>query len=575
MKVLLVHPKDDPPSDARWDLIVDFGRAPAATYERWSRETGSVVTSIYDFAEGARDLRLCRKLLASGMGVLVDEHGIDWWDVLSLRLVSDLQQLILLERLLKSIDSPVQLHATRPLRLARVFQQRLNSPMLCEPLGFRRCGRDLWRKFRRLDRVQVAQILQDKFDRHHTIRSVFTMKRSGLHGPAVLLPTAYVNVSRMAVRYAELLPEQKFLLACARRSGELQSFPANVATVSLGPYFAFRPIRDTRLMHDWGLLRKRLVETEPIFEAAEDCGILEGVGSDLQWLLRIRDAWINVLDREHVTGCFSADDTNPYTRIALLVTKARGLPTVACHHGALDYWMAFKNPVADCYLAKTELENDYLIHRCGIPPEKVILGGPNGSSVRLGADRNKKGFIVWFTEAYEASGWRREEVYRDLLPRLYALAQSCGLKLVLKLHPFDSVSDHRRKLRNILKSDAGCVEIIDGPTNAELWGDIRFALTAESSIALECAARRIPIFLCTWLRDCYSGYSEQYAKFGVGISLQSSEQIADIPSLLASHQASRAPAEQSIAPEVLQGLFSGAMIRESPFNEQTFATCGT
>src|SRR5579864_3365495 len=136
MRVLLVHPKDDPPSGSRWDLIVDFGRAPAVTYESWSKQTGSVVTSIYDFVDETVDLRLCHKLLTRGMGFLMDEHGVDWWDVLSLRMVPDLQQFILLNRLLASIDTRDQLYATRPIRGAKFLQQQLNSPISIEPFGF-------------------------------------------------------------------------------------------------------------------------------------------------------------------------------------------------------------------------------------------------------------------------------------------------------------------------------------------------------------------------------------------------------------------------------------------------------
>jgi len=575
MKVLLVHPEDDLPSGSCGDLIVDLGRAPAATYERWSRQSGSIVTGIYDSADGVADLHLCRKLLASGMGCLLDEHGIDWWDVLSLRLVPDLQQLILFDRLLRSINSPVQIYATRPLRIAKFFPKGSNPKISfsAEPFGFSRRGRNLWRTFRSLDHVQVAQIVQDKFDRNHAIRRMISRKQRRSSHSSILLPSAYVNVTRMAVRYAELLPTENFLLVSARRSGQLKSLPTNVAGVSLDAYFESPNVPDTQMIHEWGRLRKRLVQSDPIFARAQDCGILEHVESDLQWSLRIRDAWINVLDRENVAACFCADDTNPYTRIALLVTKARGLPTVACHHGALDYYAALKNPAADYYLAKTELERNYLINRSGISREKVLLGGPGSSFACRERDLQKRNWIVWFTEGYGATGWRSQEVYQDLLPQLYSLAQSCGLKLVLKLHPFDSVRDHRHKLRNILKNQAGNVDIIDGPANTDLWENTRFALTAESSVALECAARKIPIFLCTWLQDCYSGYAEQYAKFGVGIPLRSSEQVSDIPRLLALDSVRYAPNDESIAPQVFKSLFTGPQIRESVLNEQTFAGC--
>ena len=54
----------------------------------------------------------------------------------------------------------------------------------------------------------------------------------------------------------------------------------------------------------------------------------------------------------------------------------------------------------------------------------------------------------------------------------------------------------------------------------------------QSSTALECTALGIPVFLCAWLRDSYSGYVQQYARFGAGHVLESPEQIADIPQLL-------------------------------------------
>jgi hypothetical protein len=57
-------------------------------------------------------------------------------------------------------------------------------------------------------------------------------------------------------------------------------------------------------------------------------------------------------------------------------------------------------------------------------------------------------------------------------------------------------------------------------------------LTVQSSTALECAALNVPIFFCAWLRDPYSGYVQQYARFGVGHVLESADEIAEIPGLL-------------------------------------------
>jgi hypothetical protein len=95
MKILLLHPEDAVtrwrPAQ-HWDLVVDLGRTPAGTYERWSRQTGCPVISIYDYAREIEDLYCLRRLMQMGNGRVVDQLGIDWWDVFSLELASKVQR---------------------------------------------------------------------------------------------------------------------------------------------------------------------------------------------------------------------------------------------------------------------------------------------------------------------------------------------------------------------------------------------------------------------------------------------------------------------------------------------------
>jgi hypothetical protein len=582
MNVLLLHPEDNLPSGESvrtWDLIVDFGRASASTYECWSRQTACPLISIYDFSKGTDDLRLCRELLKPGMGCLFDHYGIDWWDVLSFGIVPELLQFILLGRLAEYIDASCELYATRPFWPATALQNQLSCTL--KVLGgtfdsIRRQFRHYAGVLSNLDAAQLSQVMQDKFDRRHAIRCRLSRQGSKLNTPVILLPSAYVNVSRMAVRYAELLPEQDFLLVLARRSGKLQSLPSNVSAAYLDPYFGSSNHEQAHLFDKWGVLRQRLVRDEGIFKVAAHAGILKSIGSSLQWGLSIRDAWTNVFNTQPIAGCLCADDTNPYTRIPLLLAKNRGMPAIACHHGALDCWMSVKTPAADFYLAKSEMERDYLIHTCEVPHEQVVLCGPDGARAttsKAETARSVRSCIVFFTEPYEATGWRSEEVYKDLLPRLCSLAQSCGLKLVFKLHPFESIKDHRKKLRRVLGDQGRKIEVIAGPPTSDLWQNMKLALSVESSTAVECAARGIPVFLCTWLRDSYSGYAQQYAKFGVGCALESPEQIADIPQLLRTRNWSTVTREETIHPETLQDLFSQTTACELPMNRRTFASC--
>ena len=542
MKVLLLHPDDTlaqahPPR--HWDLVVDTGRAPIATYERWSQLAGCPVISIYDHAEEIEDLYRIRQLLRLGSGRMMDQWGIDWWEVLSLEIASELQQLVLVHRLSKELAAGCELYSSRPQLLATALQRLLAARLTILESRFQsviRRARHSHSLFSHLDAAQFLQVLEDKFDRKHSIRRHFTRRGHTSGQPVILLPSAYSNVSRTAVSYAALLPDHQFLLVHSRSNAKLTSLPTNVRLASLTPYFVASKKQETAsLIESWNSLRKQLIGGAEEFNTADSVGLLERIPSLLAWGIALRDAWNQVFESENVTACVSGDDSNPPSSIPLLLARKRGLPALACHHGALNYMMGIKVNHADFYLVKTEMEQDYLKRVCRVEPEKLVIAAQVAEPLPRHRTANRSApWLVFFTEPYQSYGWRIDEVYRDLLPQLNWLAHACGLKLVFKLHPFESIKGHRRMLR-ALKQHHDCgIEVLSGPPSDELWSNTRFALTAQSSIALGCTARGIPVFLCAWLRDSYSGYVRQYARFGVGQVLESSEQIASIPTLLTS-----------------------------------------
>jgi hypothetical protein len=178
------------------------------------------------------------------------------------------------------------------------------------------------------------------------------------------------------------------------------------------------------------------------------------------------------------------------------------------------------------------MERDYLLRSCEVAPDKVILGGQGIPAIwgSLKATTQPRGdWLVFFTEPYDAMGWRSDEVYRELLPKLWSLAQRSGMKLVFKLHPFESVKGHRRILRKYLPQQEASIGVIAGPPSEQLWNNTCCALTVQSTVALQCASLGIPVFLCHWLRDLTSGYIEQFSKFGVGHLLESADELSRIP----------------------------------------------
>jgi hypothetical protein len=543
MKVLLLHPEDalsGPRKSEHWDLIVDLGRAPDSTYAAWCRRFGCEVFSIFRFAEEITDLRYLRDLMRLGNGRLLDHEGLDWWDLLCLFFTAELQQLILIQRLSQELRGNCELYCSRPSPLATSLQEMLGAKLtvLEKPFGaiFRRAQR-YQKIISELDLAQVAQLLEDKFDGEHLIRRRFNRQpQSKSPDPVVLLPSAYVSVSRTAMAYAARCRDQQFLLVHTRTSGRLRSAPPNLRMKSLSPYFVSADQGEiASLLTSWNNLRTSLVSTSNEFNCLSTIGALDRIPGLLRWGIALRDAWSGLFDVENVIACLCADDSNPPSSIPMLLAKRRGLPALASHHGALDYQMAIKTNHADFYLAKNQMERDYLVRVCDLSSSRVVVDSEPPGNVSTGRKSiaSATPWLVFFTEPYQSSLWRNDEVYRDLLPRLVALARTSRSQLVFKLHPFESVRGHRRLLRKHLgREEAGKIRVVGGLPSAELWRNIRFALTVQSTVALKCNEIGIPIFLCAWLRDSLSGYVGQYSRFNIGHVLKSPEQIEEIPGIL-------------------------------------------
>lgn len=225
--------------------------------------------------------------------------------------------------------------------------------------------------------------------------------------------------------------------------------PPNVQMISLDSYFSSAdPAEVTRLQEAWRELEQQRSEDSLEFRSARLTGLLNGMPSLIQWGITIRDAWRKLYESQEFCSCLSTDQDNPYTKIPLLLAKRNSIPTLACHHGSLDVFMALTSHDADFYIAKSEMESDYMDRVCGIDRKKILSVAPMCSPASNSEmpSQLEKSWLVFFSEPYEASGWRGDEVYRDLLPHLFALAETCGLKLVFKLHPFETANGHRKLL---------------------------------------------------------------------------------------------------------------------------------
>jgi len=569
MRVFLLHPDDDFQGSwtrQQWDSVVDLGRAPKSFYDAQSVELGCPVLSIFDLAVEVDDLQVWRRLLEPGMGRVVDRFGIDWWDVISLLLQPELQEVQLALRLADKLHGCRALVASRPSLTADVLRLASGTPVQVLSYGLRKRLLHIIRRrsaaAMNLGSVQLLQVVYDKYDPHYRWRRKLAASPAKLSEPVVLLPSAYSNVTKTALGYAKVLPEQRFLLVLARDSGAVSAVPPNVQTERLA---GFATKCDRRELHTlearWNRMEQAFQE-HPRFRLPVQIGILKKGLDWLRWGLVVRDAWLRVFETRSVAGCLSADDSNPYTRIPLLLAEQREIPAIACHHGALDCRMAFKNPRFSKYLAKGEMERDYLERICGIDAARIRIGAAAPPHERASVWSERAPWITFFSEPYEADFWRVETIYREVLPRLCAVARRLDKTVMLKLHPFESARQRRRLVARILSGDdRELVSVTDTPLSREIFQKTWCAVTVESSVAFDCASVGIPAFLCGWLRHAYAGYAPQYVRFSVGRMLEFPDDLLRIPDMLRAVMPDSDTARrlvQAISPEALSEVLCQA-----------------
>src|SRR5581483_915392 len=381
MRILLLTHNDHPEkiADLRqsFDFIFDLSGSYSSSCQRWSELIGLPVEPVpkSQFA----DFRLVGKILNHGTDHVIDDLGFDWWDLISIEYYEQMLETLRLERFVSSCDANAEFFVIDSGFCARVLKYmapgRVHEFTRASPLGRQRTTRVP--RHLRLRPSQILEILGDKYDSNYRLRRLLT-KRAGSSDAVVLLPSAYGNASSTALNYARILPDKKFLLVSTRRSGRVKLIPENVACSALASYspanVSSRELQ--QLLFSWHRLLQEFRRDRALSILAE-VGCFDLVRHILQQGLFIRDAWLQVFASQPVSAVLATDEMNWHTRLPLLIAHAKGLPTVACHHGALDRRYSLRGTSADCLLVKGSMERNYVIEVCRRPAKQVEVGAPS------------------------------------------------------------------------------------------------------------------------------------------------------------------------------------------------------
>jgi len=543
MRVLLLHPEDPPfdPrwSDSHWDLIVDLGWAGQSQYAEWRERFRCQVRGLYSFANWHDDVRRLHQVFSIGNGTLVDSEGIDWWALLTPRSYQGFYEFFLLQKVAGEIRPTPELYATRAHPMADVLGKLLGTEakLLCTnpPASFASRLRRYGAAFNTFTPKQIAMIAGDKWDADYRLRRFFARKPKSTAGAKILLPTAYRNVSRTVVSYARLLSDTNFLLVTTRADGLLDDLPPHIQPARLAAYAPTRRNKSTEqeiasLTTQWRLLESNLLRAgDPAHR--QIALLLEDLSRGLRNGLRIRDAWRRVFEEESISAVLCGDENNAYIRLPVLLAKKRGVWTVHSSHGALDTAIMLNGVCSDLYLVRGEMEADYLVQG-GLPRDRILIGSaplePRRKAQTAGPD------IFFFSEPYELFSGRTELFYRELLVNLCQIARAQRRKVIVKLHPFENAPARSALVdRALSTADRELVEISIEPMSEKLLQRIWFAVTVESSVAVECAVVGVPCFLCAWFDLELHSYGKQYEKFGAAQRLGAPQDVLQIPEMLA------------------------------------------
>lgn len=555
MKVLFVDSRDHPAAfkGERCDWMIDLGWAPQSTYEAWARQFSCRVDSLQQYQAFEADTDFYRCIAAKGAH-LIDQENIDWWQLFLLYFTEQIRQISGLMRLSERLNKNDQIVFARQCFEAQVIAHLQGSPprILKHDFINRSIGHylhELWA----LPAWQIRQIFWDKYDPAFALRHKFMRARVAAKFPQILAPSTYVNTSKMAMDFATALPEHHFLLVTTRASGNVSVMPANASSASIGCYASKPDFAQEyeSLINAWGKFSNDLIRDSET-EIMHALNVFAGFPKFLKQGLGVRNAWQRVFERESIEGIVCCDN-NPFALLTVLLGQKRGIPTVSCHHGALDWRYGVLDEYADVVLAKGKMEQDYLVRVCKMPAEKVQVGTPAIRNVAISRKKSdSKQALVFFSEPYEGHGARAEEIYKSAIRALADLAIKTGRTLLIKLHPFENLRQRGMLIKKILSPEQQqVVQVIAGALTSELLARSWAGVTVLSTAALDCAAAGVPCFLCEWLQYPHHGYGEQFVRFHAGYPLQSANDISSIPEVVRLH-----PQDSSASTALWQPILS-------------------
>ena len=155
----------------------------------------------------------------------------------------ELETLILLQRFVPTVEPGDEVYVSRPGLHASLLTCLRAGSVSVFPLrrGARKNGlRHYVRVSNKLSAPQIIDVFWDKYDAGYQFHGRLARKRPPSSRPVVLLPSAYINVSRTALPMRKRFPKKTFFWSPRDRAGGWKILPKNIAGAWLSSYASVR-----------------------------------------------------------------------------------------------------------------------------------------------------------------------------------------------------------------------------------------------------------------------------------------------------------------------------------------------
>lgn len=213
---------------------------------------------------------------------------------------------------------------------------------------------------------------------------------------------------------------------------------------------------------------------------------------------------------------------NPVHEAYLLhCAKGHGIPTILLQHGILGDFCQLLDPPADHYVVRGRFWQEFLSRDAR--KRSVILNPPQSSITDEKLDTNTEKHILFLTAPYGVQEFMHLADLDDILATLLQVASAEKIKLVVRVHPSESVGYYQQIVTRLMSEQSlhnVDVAYSQGPGLEQLVRESIVAVTYCSTVFLDCLRENIPLVSFGWHDFSFKQQIENYKIFYFAHSLK-------------------------------------------------------